>query len=170
MSAQFNPRLRRASATAIPAVVAALVGLLALPSASGGEPTTTASFRLSGSTSQGSPVRLLVSERDTRVGRFALSWRAPCPSGKEYSGSPSYGPFRIRCGRSGFSFGGVASYTEQPTGAPGYSAAVQESLSGRITDAGARGTWRSVVTVRDANGQPVDTCATGTITWRARLR
>jgi hypothetical protein len=151
------------------ALVAALVGLfLVVPTASAAEPTRASVFRLSGSTSQGGQVRISVSNRLTRVERFSIAWRAPCATGRTFSDSPTYGPLRIRGLRSGLSFSGIATSTEPLP--DGFRGTVQDTLSGRLTRSGARGTWRSAVTVRGPDGQPVDTCNTGTITWRARVR
>jgi hypothetical protein len=151
-------------------VVAGLAVLLVLAAAA--PAATPPDGSLHGTTSQtfadgsAGTVKLRVARQGRRLRGFDITWLAPCDSGfvplaqgTHASGPLSRGRFKGH-GRY-FSDGGNLAGTP-------YSATVTDRLRGRFVAPGrAKGTFRATAVLSDAAGQPVSTCSTPAISWRA---
>jgi hypothetical protein len=166
MNARSRSRQPRASARTPALLVVGLVGVIGLAA----PPSATAAYRFRGTTSQGAPVSVLVPAGFYRVARISLSVRVVCGSGT-WQGETVGGPFRLRGTRPwrGLVFGGIRN--SRVDLGNGNTAALQETLNGRVGARGPmRGTFRAIATISGPDGQAIDTCNTGTITWRASQR
>jgi hypothetical protein len=126
-----------------------------------------ASFRFRGVTNQGQPVSVLLPESVRQVSRFTIVWRANCVTGNTYTDATSDTGIRIT---RTLRFKDTGSYTVDLGN--GFFAQINGQLTGKLSRRAAlvTGTWFANVTVVDSNQQLVDTCNTGTVSWRARLR
>jgi hypothetical protein len=113
------------------------------------------------------PVALRVSTSGASVTRFDIQWRANCtPAG----GRGSLGGLAVIKSRpvsSKGAFGSAASYSRNFGG--GLTARYTVTMTGRFTKRTlARGTLRVTVSIASADGQQVDSCNSGAVTWQAR--
>ena len=124
---------------------------------------TAAAVRYSGRTSQRRAVSLTLSNRRTSVLRFSLAFRAACQNGELNSGVETS---RIAVRRGVFRAPGSATVPLDG----GLSARTQINARGRIGAGAVTGTFRLTATIMNAQGQPLDTCSTGTVRYRATRR
>jgi hypothetical protein len=113
-------------------------------------------------------MKLAVQGRE--LSSFDITWLAPCDSGfTELSqGTHAAGTVSSR-GR----FRGHGSYFSAKGNLAGtpYSATISDRLRGRFVSTGrAKGSFQATAVIKDAGGQPVSTCTSPTIRWRARHR
>ena len=151
-----KPAFRR-PLTATVLGLAALFPVLAAPQGAA------AAVRYSGRTSQRRAVSLTLSNRRTSVLRFSLAFRAACQNGELNSGVETS---RIAVRRGVFRAPGSATVPLDG----GLSARTQINAGGRIGAGAVTGTFRLTATIMNAQGQPLDTCSTGTVRYRATRR
>jgi hypothetical protein len=130
--------------------------------------------KFSGATSQTNPdgslgaVTINMTHHGRRIRSFDITWLAPCDGdfttlsqGTHATGSvTSRGKFR-----------GHGSYTSDKGNLEGtqYTATVTDKVSGKfVGKRRAKGTFQATAVLRDASGQPVSTCTSPTVTWRAK--
>ncbi len=130
----------------------------------------------SGSTSQiypdGSPgtVKIKMSRQGRRIRSFDITWLAPCDSGFTPLSQGTHAEGSVS---SRGKFRGRGSYVSDRGNLVGtqYTAQVSDRLRGRfVSKIRARGTFQATAVLRDAGGQPVSTCTSPTINWRAEHR
>lgn len=132
--------------------------------------------RFSGVTSQAYPdgsrgtVKIKMTKRGQRIRSFDITWLAPCDSGfTELSqGTHAEGSLSSR-GR----FHGGGTYFSDRGNLAGtqYTATITDRLTGRfVSETKAKGTFQATAVLRDASGQPVATCTSPKVTWRAKHR
>ena len=121
---------------------------------------------------EGSPTCGVVNVLPHRNGRsirqVGLGWEASCEDpGAVMGGVAVARAVRVKRAATGSSFKLARTYTADVGG--GYTADVEDRFTGRLDKRGrtARGTY-SVVAVVTRNGEQVDRCASGAITWKAQ--
>jgi hypothetical protein len=130
----------------------------------------------SGSTSQSysdgsrGTVKIKMTRQGRRIRSFDITWLAPCDSGFTTlsQGTHAEGTVSSR-GR----FRGRGNYFSDRGNLAGtqYTAQVSDRLRGRfVNKTKAKGTFQATAVLRDAAGQPVSTCTSPSITWRAEHR
>ena len=110
----------------------------------------------------GYPVALMLSRSGSEVTKFVLPFEVPCQGGGEIAGSVA--PTGLVVSRSG-NFG-YRWRTSQAL-ADGRQLTGEFRLRGRFGATAARGTWSATLTIKGADGQPVDVCQSGTLAWTA---
>jgi len=150
--------------------VAALLGVLLPLNAWAATPRKDAGYQ--GSTSQKlgkltNPVALRVSRTGATVTRFDIQWSATCaaPGGRGSLGGLAV--IKSRPVTPNGAFASTASYSRDFAGGltARYTVAMTGTFTKRIL---ARGTLRVTVAITSADGQPVDSCNSGAVTWQAR--
>jgi len=158
----------RPRAIAIAITVAALASVLLALDAGAALPRKDAGYQ--GSTSLGrltNPVALRVSKSGASVTRLDIQWRSTCtPAG----GRGSLGGLAVIKSRPispKGRFASTASYSRDFGGGltARYTVAMTGTFSKRVL---ARGTLRVTVAIASADGQQVDSCNSGAVTWQAR--
>jgi hypothetical protein len=165
---RVQKRLRRGSLvrrlTAFLAL--ALSAVLLLPA------LASASFSLSGTTSQGQPIHFLASQNLMKIVHFKITWSAQCVSGTSYTSTSSVAPMRVN------PFPRFGSRHSHTTTSATYSGAQGRSLRFRVSaivtgrlelNGKASGTWSAQVRVLGPARQQIDTCKSGAVTWKAEL-
>jgi len=116
---------------------------------------------LAGRTSDHAPVVLELAAGRTRIDSLMIPWTADCVSGESMWNTAHLsgpldgtGAFAASLEPPAFDWGG------------GKQAVPTEDLEGRITSSGATGTWRVRAKIVDVDGDQVDTCDTGPLTFR----
>jgi hypothetical protein len=118
-----------------------------------------------GQTTQGHPVVVQYARRTPLVTKLVLHWQANCsPSGLVYAETTVVRNLRV--GRD-LRFGGRFSETTPGTG-PAATVFVSIDVHGRLSRRRSSGDWRGLIIARDAAGNTVDQCDSGTFTWVAR--
>lgn len=132
--------------------------------------------KFSGTTSQTYPdgslgtVKIKMNHAGQRIKSFDITWLAACDSGF----SPlSQGTHAEGSVTSRGKFRGSGSYLSDKGNLSGtqYTAMVTDHLKGKfLSKTAARGTFQATAVLRDAGGQPVSTCTSPTLSWRAEHR
>lgn len=130
-----------------------------------------------GATSQDAPFALQVARNHKRLVRLLINAVATCPDGSKVAES---GPARFVAAAPTFiqanTFLGSALPANGKFRYPGlasetfgaWTGALHETITGRVTGARARGTYRmSIELTADDGSAPAQTCTTGTLTWTA---
>jgi len=144
--------------------------------ASGALATIPQRGKFSGTTSQTYPdgsrgtVKIKMGQGGKRIKGFDITWLAPCDNAFTTlsQGTHAEGSVSSR-GR----FRGRGTYVSDRGNLAGtqYTALVSDRLRGRfVSTTKAKGTFQATAVLRDAAGQPVSTCTSPTITWRAERR
>jgi hypothetical protein len=130
--------------------------------------------KFSGATSQTNPdgslgaVTINMTHHGRRIRSFDITWLAPCDSGFT---TLSQGTHATGSVSSRGKFRGHGSYTSDKGNLEGtqYTATVTDKVSGKfVGKRKAKGTFQATAVLRDASGQPVSTCTSPTVTWRAK--
>jgi hypothetical protein len=131
-----------------------------------------ASFSLSGTTSQGRPVHFLTDQNLLKVAHFTIAWSAQCVSGASYTATSNVAPMRVN------PFPRFGNRHSHRTTLETYSAAQGQSLTFRVSatvtgrleyNGKASGAWSAQVRVLEPTGQQVDACKSGAVKWKAVL-
>ena len=127
-----------------------------------------------GSTSQLYPdgssgtVTLKLARHGQRLSGFDITWLAPCDSGFTPLSQDTHARGSVdERGR----FHGRGSYFSDQGNLAGtqYTATVSDRLRGRfVTPRRAKGSFQATAVLKNAGGQPVSTCTSPTIRWRAK--
>jgi hypothetical protein len=158
--------MRRCTGVAAIALVALLLAVPALAKAP-------QAGKFTGTTSQADPsgapevVNLSVTNHGAHLKRLDIGWVAACDSGFTQLSQATRAQGSIS-GRG--KFHGKGTYTSTTGNLVGtqYSAQVTSNVRGRfISKTKAKGTFQATAVLLDANGTPVSTCTTQTVTWRA---
>jgi hypothetical protein len=132
--------------------------------------------RFSGSTSQTYPdgslgtVKIKMTHAGQRIKSFDITWLAACDSGFSTLSQGTHAKGSLS---SGGKFHGGGSYFSDQGNLTGtqYTAMVTDRLKGKfVSKTKARGTFQATAVLRDAGGQPVSTCTSPTLSWRAKHR
>ena len=130
--------------------------------------------KFSGTTSQLYPdgsagtVSIKVTHGGRRLRSFDITWLAACDSGFTTLSQGTHAEGTVTRGGK---FGGRGSYFSDQGNLAGtqYTATVTDHIEGRfVGKRRAKGTFKARAVLRDAAGQPVSTCTTPVIRWRAR--
>jgi hypothetical protein len=132
--------------------------------------------KFSGTTSQTYPdgslgtIEIKMTQGGKRIRSLDITWLAPCDSGFTTlsQGTHAEGTVSSR-GR----FRGAGKYVSDQGNLAGtqYTAIVNDKLTGRfVSRTEAKGTFQATAVLRDAAGQPVSTCTSPRIGWRAEHR
>lgn len=131
------------------------------------------SGKFAGATSQTYPdgslgtVSIRMTHHGRRIRSFDITWLAPCDSGFT---TLSQGTHATGSVTSRGKFHGRGTYSSDQGNLIGtqYTATVTDSVSGKfVSENKAKGTFQATAVLRDAGGQPVSSCTSPTITWRA---
>jgi hypothetical protein len=132
------------------------------------------SGKFGGATSQTYPdgslgaVTIRMTHHGRRIRSFDIIWLAPCDGGFT---TLSQGTHATGSVTSRGKFRGHGSYSSDKGNLIGtqYTATVTDKVSGRFVSKNkAKGAFQASAVLRDASGQPVSTCTSPTITWRAK--
>jgi hypothetical protein len=141
--------------------LAAALALAAVPLVT---PEGAAALVDGGVTAQGHPVIIQYSRRAPVVVRFVLHWQANCsPTNQVYAETTLVRNMRV--GRD-LRFGGRFSDTV-PGEPPASTVFVSIDVRGRVGRTRSRGSWRGLLIARDAAGNTINTCDSGTFSWSA---
>ncbi|MEK6250769.1 MAG: hypothetical protein AABM43_02290 [Actinomycetota bacterium] len=130
--------------------------------------------KFSGATSQTYPdgslgaVTIRMTHHGRRIRSFDITWLAPCDSGFTTLSQGTHAEGSVT---SRGKFRGHGSYSSDKGNLIGtqYTATVTDKVRGRFVGRNkAKGTFQATAVLGDASGQPVSTCASPTITWRAK--
>jgi hypothetical protein len=130
----------------------------------------------SGSTSQiyadGSQgtVKIKMTRQGRRIRSFDITWLAPCDSGFTTLSQGTHAEGSVS---SRGKFRGRGDYVSDRGNLVGtqYTAQVSDRLKGKfVSKTKAKGNFQATAVLRDAAGQPVSTCTSPIINWRAEHR
>jgi len=115
-------------------------------------------------------VKIKMTRQGLRLRSFDITWLAPCDSGFTTLSQGTHAEGSVS---SRGKFRGRGNYVSDRGNLAGtqYTALVSDRLRGRfVSKTKAMGTFQATAVLRDAAGQPVSTCTSPTITWRAEHR
>jgi hypothetical protein len=119
-----------------------------------------------GMTSQGHPVVVDLTSDRRKLVRALLAIEMPCTSGGTAFLTDEYNALRVsKKGKFGTAFGPVTVRNDDGT-----TTDVQGRISGKLNASRTKitGTWQLSGTDRDAAGAVLDTCDSGSVSWRAK--
>jgi hypothetical protein len=156
------------------ALIGALAGLLVW--AATAPATIPKPGKFSGTTSQTYPdgslgtISIKLTHHGRRIRSLDITWLADCDSGFTALSQGTHAEGSVS-GRGKFHGHGTYFSDQGNLAGTQYTAMVTDRLRGRfVSRTKAKGTFQASAVLSDAGGQPVSTCTSPTISWRAKRR